>query len=333
MSNDANDLVVDVGRRPVEVELTAVRNATDLSVEGARQVLLDASPSDEAAQAAADVLDANAPSAITTQAAYDALHAADLLPGLHNLDPTITLNSAVTPMFRYKARDALSASWPAWGYGGNLTLATGSGHTLGLSGPFAGPDDGSLDPGAAGTTAAVYQDQTGGGGGDIATEDFILEFVLYYDGTDGQRGVVAKRASTAAVPGWFLQISPSPAAVFQIRTAAVLNSLSIGLRDGWNHLLIAGDRSGGSGSLAGWCNGLVAGSANMVTLAGLSCSNAEALTLFRFTSNADGAGRFNLPFSYAAGWKAASGWITSLAGVQALANARFNALAQYPVGS
>lgn len=319
-------------------DVLAANAPSAITTEASRLALLADSPSDRAAQAAADALAANVPSDIATQAALDVLYEAELLAGIHQLDAAIdfgTAPGAVTPMFRYKAQDAGSESWPAWGYGGNLVRTTGAGSTLGQAGPFSGPLDGHLTPGPTGTTGVVFaasENVTG----DVTTEDMIIELLLYYAGT-AQRGVMAKR-QTGSTVGYGLQFAGSPNCTLSLRSPTVVASLSATLRQGWNHLFMGINREGvGSGSGLCLTNGVTSGAVNLSSLGGHTLTAPQPLTLFRFASAADGTQRLDQPFSYVSAWKAPSGWIpddaTDTGPLKSLGAARFAALVQFPVGS
>lgn len=164
--------------------------------------------------------------------------------GLAALPAPITLNSiTVNPTFRYRGQDATLTTWPAWGYGETLSIAgSGDDPSINQSSPFF---DGSQAVKGAG--AKYYS----GAGGDIATEDFIIEAVFKDSAISGSR--LAGRMSAGPL-GWMIARDATSYIAIYASGAAELWRWT--LQDSQLiHLLFVADRSGSgitySNSVAG----------------------------------------------------------------------------------
>lgn len=233
---------------------------------------------------------------------------------LYRLNPVLTINSiSVSPTFRYRGEDADTSSWPAWGYGQDLTATGAAGLTADQSVPVRDPDNKSV----LFEENNVYR--TGDNSfGDITTEDYVVEAVLRFDDTAEQCRLVSKRTGSV---GWEIFYNGSDRVTAHLddgpNLVGAFTDTDI-TDDTWFHLMFFADRSG----LASWyINGSLSGDPKDISSVGDMTVSGE-LTIGGWPDSLTRTWDGNI--AYIAMWKNASWLDTHLQGT--LASQRFNAI-------
>jgi len=212
--------------------------------------------------------------------------------GIVNLNPNLTINGVTqTPFFRYKGGDASAAGFPPWGYGETLDLQAGTVPTFNDGAPGLGVDDDSVKFNAGG----YYKHATGGG--DIGTEDFVIELVFKAT-FEASKCIIGTLASGI---GWLVYTTAAGALTCHIQD--VSGSVYVrdpGLSDDtWYHVLFGVNRNENSTDGAQiYTNGVLSGSGNFSTRQGTLTGSPLAIGAYL-----SGAYPINANIAYAAAWK------------------------------
>jgi hypothetical protein len=175
--------------------------------------------------------------------------------GVNNLDAYLTINSqTVAATFRYIGGSANASGWGPDGYGEMLN-AVGSDGLFNQGSPFLGTNDDSVNP-----NRARYWQAGNTSFADIITEDFVVECIIKWDSTSGNR-IFGKYAAT---DGWLLYNASSSSPQILIGNGSTsIGPLGAALIDGaWYHIIGFMDRSG-SGQI--YVNGVASGSPTNIT--------------------------------------------------------------------
>lgn len=253
-----------------------------------------------------------------SQVARDCLQFNDLLPGLHNLNPILSLEGQdVEPMFRYKGQDASADGWPAWGYGGDLEYVTpNAGTQFNFGSPFQGPLDDSVK--LAGVSAQGFFRCADTTTGSITTEDWWLELLVRGHNPEGGSGGILSKFNTGA--RWQMSINSFNTVTFLIHngTTSASHGISNPIGKPWMYLVSIGHRSGNAMLFS---NMVRSSSLNISALAESSLDGGARLT----TAGLDtGTNTSQCAIAYMAGYKLQD-WL-STADQQDMVNERFNAL-------
>jgi hypothetical protein len=228
-------------------------------------------------------------------------------PSVENLPAVLDPNGvAQAPMLRYSGKDALAASWPAWGYGPTLALAgAGTAPTPDQSSPLMGGKDGAvlLNAGQGYGSAEAVE-------GDLAAEDLVVEAVFRYHAAAG--GVLIGKRLTGAA-GWQLYRGGAEYLSLTIEDAdgderTVTGSGTNLVAGVWYHVLafINRDEASTSGSRV-YLNGVAVGTGVDCSAAAATCASAAAA---RIGVDGSDAGPSGCCVAYAAAWKRTD-WIRS----------------------
>jgi hypothetical protein len=218
------------------------------------------------------------------------------LNGIHNLTPSLTINSATaTPTFAYKASDATNTSWPAWDFGSTLT-AGGSGGQFNTGSPLMGIYDTSVSPNAT-------RNWSGATGSNITTGDYVIEAV--FQASFNLSTFIAAKGT--ATPSWGLRIITGGTRVDWSHADGVgsLTLRSGNLTSGyWYHVLIFVNRDENStnGSQM-YVNGVASGSGVNASTSPNTLANAQSLFL---AATGSGANIYDSRISYIAVWERAN---------------------------
>jgi hypothetical protein len=249
--------------------------------------------------------------------ARSVLYHADSLPGVHNLDPELTINGQTkTPVFRYNGRDASAAGWPAWGYGSTLSPIAGGVVTYGYGSCFQGLLDGSFkQPGGAGGCFAANDTTLGA----IGTDDFILELVLRQPDAFNTAWYWFSKSSGSGAR-YDLRTNSNGTIIFVAATAAAsITCTAGGPRVGqWGHVVVIGRRAG---SVIIYVDRLIGTAVSMATVTATIDNPAAVIAT---AQNSSGANAFAGAIAYMALWTGAS-WLNDHR-QDALVDARWQAL-------
>jgi len=203
-----------------------------------------------------------------------------MLPGIDNLDPSLTINGATeTPVFRYKGKDANATTWSGWTYGTTLDLQAGTLPSFNQETPFFNSNDGSMTFSNGGYYLAPNTTFA-----DITTEDLVIEviFKIPSDQTGYQYGLIGK-GDTSAGTGWGLYHNVNSLR-FAFRDGTDMSEFTVGtvMLDTWYHAIAFINRDENSTDGALWyLNGLTtSNNTNMYALKE-SLTNSSAFTLGR----------------------------------------------------
>lgn len=271
------------------------------------------------------------PAAITSQsllvdaspaAARRSLYEAGSLPGVHNLDPVLTINSqSKAPVFRYNGLDASSAGWPAWGYGSALAPIA---HSLGqpitydFGSCFQGPLDGAFkQPGGTGGCFAASSAALGA----INTEDFVLELLLRQPDTLNASHYWLAKAGAGSNARWEIRTNANGTVIFLVSTTSTsVQATATGPRTSqWSHVMVFGRRLA---SVQIYVDRVIGGAVSIASLAGVSLDNPAAP--LATAQNGTGANAFAGAIAYMALWAGAS-WLDNHR-QDSLVDARWQAL-------
>jgi hypothetical protein len=181
--------------------------------------------------------------------------------GVDNLDPNLTINGiTVAPMVRYKGGDAAITNWPSWDYGDELVFTSGAQTpTYNFGSPLLGDNDDSVL-----FNSGSYFKAAASSTGDITTEDFVVEFVIWP--TTATAYVVDK--DSGAVVAYRFRTATS---LLYANIPSAPNILAAVVDRAWNHVIFFFDRSGFAVS---YVNGVAQGAVDISSATGsLSTSN------------------------------------------------------------
>lgn len=234
--------------------------------------------------------------------------------GVDRLDTDLTLNgTTVSPSIRYKGGDAVDTAgagngWPAWGYGGDLTIVGVGSPTLNAGSPCLGTNDDSIKGDGTRNYAAQAVSV-----GEITTEDFVVEAVFKAPENAAEEHFIDKRDLTGApFAGWWLANLADDKLRMGIDAGGADAAISTSaLTPGaWYHYIGFVDRDEASNN--GWrvyVNGVTDGQLDPSALAGSIASG----QLMRLMSGSTGVNDFTSNLAYVAMWKR-DAWMAGGAG-------------------
>jgi len=195
--------------------------------------------------------------------------------GIDNLDPNLTINgTTVSPLLRYRAKDATDSEWPAWGYGDTLYVTASSGvpHTIHSDSPFYGPSDDSVR-----FRTGSYYGAADFSFGGLGLDDFVIEAVLSTKhNTIAQERPLGKDGTTSLaviqqLAGGFFAFSIADESS---NTLNVFSSLAYPNPGAFLHLFVACNRDeNSSGGCYFFINGTRVGLGNPSAVGDLSLAN------------------------------------------------------------
>ncbi len=256
---------------------------------------------------------------VSPAAARGILYHAGSLPGIHNLDPELTINSQTkAPVFRYNGLDASAAGWPAWGYGSALAPIAGGVVTYDYGSCFQGLLDGSFKQagGAGGCFAAT--DTTLGA---IGTNDWVLEMVVRQPDVLNAAHYWLSKDHTGSAARWAIRANAFGTVIFEVSTAAgaTINLTALGPRAGmWSHVMVFGRRLG-SGVI--YVDRIAGGATSLATV---TASLDDATAVIATAQNSVGTNAFAGAIACMTLWTGA-GWLDTHA-QNAVVDARWQAL-------